>query len=161
VQYMNQFLAEAKICCLSYVNDSILMWAHYSGNHEGICIGFDSDEVLFNNGSKVNYSDDIYQFIISNETDIDNEIINKRYRNIVTTKYLHWQYEQEYRIFSASGESKVRYKPESLKAIYFGLRCSNENINTVRSLLRGNKSVCFYQADLKISSYKMRFIDCT
>ncbi len=161
IEYMNQFLNKAKICCMSYINDSILMWAHYSKNHEGICIEFDTEEMLFKIGSKVNYSNEIYKFVISNIEDIKEEKILEKYWELVTTKYLHWQYEQEYRIFSMTGNCKVKYNPESLKAVYFGLRCNQENISTVRSILRDFKHVRFYQADLKINSYKMRFIDCT
>ena len=33
------------LCSLSKVYDSILMWSHYCGNHKGVCIGLDMDEV--------------------------------------------------------------------------------------------------------------------
>jgi len=159
IEYVNQFLNEMKICCLSHVNDSLLMWAHYSGNHKGICIESDNEDFVFKVGSEVNYSEDVYKLIINSEDDTKEENLVKKYSEIVATKFLHWQYEEEYRLFSATGESKVNYSPHSIKSIYFGLRCTSEDKAIVMSLLKQHHNVRYYQADLHIDSYKIRFID--
>jgi hypothetical protein len=37
------------LLCLSEIRDSILMWGHYTDNHQGFVIGFDSEDSFFLN----------------------------------------------------------------------------------------------------------------
>ncbi len=55
------------LTCFSEINDSILMWSHYTHNHEGICIEYNFKELNFNNPLTrytfpVIYSDNVLDF---------------------------------------------------------------------------------------------------
>lgn len=44
---LSRELCKRRIYCLSVLNDSNLMWSHYTGNHRGICLEFKVDNPLF------------------------------------------------------------------------------------------------------------------
>jgi len=160
IEYVNQFLKDMRICCMSYINNSMLMWTHYAKQHEGICIEFDSSDDIFLIGSSVNYSEKVPVLNINSIDDISISKIMEIYGKIVATKHIDWNYEKEYRIFRYLGSSRINYKPSSIKAIYFGLRCSRENETIIRAVTTNNKSVQYYKADLERDSYRFRFINC-
>jgi len=71
-----------------------VMWAHYAGNHTGVCYGFDVDsENLF----KVRY---VKERLHPNASagNILSLIAREKIENIIATKFKHWSYEEEYRM---------------------------------------------------------------
>jgi hypothetical protein len=68
--FLDSFSQRWRMICASLVNDSILMWSHYSDNHTGVVIAFDTTQQPFSGINKacvltVNYSDkkpDYYHF---------------------------------------------------------------------------------------------------
>ena len=76
------------ILCFSKDWRNPVQWAHYSDKHKGICIGFDvPDDHL----AKVNYA--------RNRLRPRNEIDEQFMLKVLSTKFSHWRYEQEYRVF--------------------------------------------------------------
>jgi Protein of unknown function (DUF2971) len=71
-----------------------VQWSHYSEHHRGICLGFDFAAEVH----KVRYTRHRLQ---PNVRALQNEgqAAQKHMKEILTTKFLHWSYEQEYRVF--------------------------------------------------------------
>jgi len=65
-----------------------VQWAHYSNKHKGLCLGFDVDQSHL---KKVDYVEDRIQ----HDNSMNEELVFKLSR----TKYIHWEYEEEYRVF--------------------------------------------------------------
>lgn len=76
------------IICFSKNWDNPVQWSHYADHHKGVCLVFEVDPSLV---SKVEYSN----HRIKAESEIDHAFMKK----ILTTKFSHWAYEQEYRAF--------------------------------------------------------------
>ncbi len=45
---VNKFWKSAAVSCLSESNDSKLMWSHYASNNRGMCIEYDTQELVQN-----------------------------------------------------------------------------------------------------------------
>ena len=76
-----------------------VIWSHYAENHKGICLGFD---VSKNFAFKVLYPPtrehipSISEIVDTN----DSEVLKK----MSLTKYAHWEYENEWRVFIKLGQ---------------------------------------------------------
>lgn len=85
--------SDYRICSFSKNNNSMLMWSHYTDNHQGIMVeyefgeglpsGFGISEVKYTNGEKRNVEKDKYIF-----------------NQYLLTKNKEWQYEEEVRLLS-------------------------------------------------------------
>ena len=65
------------------------MWAHYADDHKGLCLGFDVSESM---AKKVDYPPEPHTVTA----------INKEFaERLWFTKYVHWQYEEEVRIYAS------------------------------------------------------------
>lgn len=133
------------VLALSELNDHVLLWSHYAGNHEGICLGFQtriegkSLGILFDEPSltfsvpgvtkgflpvrKVRYSTtmpDPYNRL----KDADGKLMD-----FTITKHRDWKYEAERRIVlprSYVNGQFLRYSKPSLKRIIFGSRSTDD-----------------------------------
>lgn len=76
------------IICFSRNWDNPVQWSHYSDHHRGLCLEFEVDTSLV---SKVSYS--------NHRVEAEGEIDHAFMKKILTTKFSHWAYEQEYRAF--------------------------------------------------------------
>lgn len=133
-------------------NDELL-WAHYAYSHYGFCIEFDL-EIL-----KSSYRNKLLSFDVNYKNrppEIDLRDINsnaqKIFNKLVGFKSKRWEYEEEYRIITDfSGE--YFYPPNAVKAIYFGVRTTDENKNKIKEVLKG-REIKFFQIIQKEKSYK-------
>jgi hypothetical protein len=84
-----QLNKEYGILCFSKSWKNPVQWSHYANNHKGLCLGFDvSDKHI----KKVEY---IKERIPYSGGDVSlTQMIN-----ILTSKFNHWEYEHEYRLF--------------------------------------------------------------
>ena len=97
------------ITCLTEVDDSLLMWAHYANNHHGFCAEYDLME--FNKQLQftpvpVIYSKDRVMFDSLNPETAEEDIMRVFIEGI-TSKSPEWSYENEWRIIrddSACGD---------------------------------------------------------
>jgi hypothetical protein len=92
---------EAWICCLSKIPDSLRMWAFYTNNHEGVCIGLDVEKLKphIHPGLGLDVTGDFleveYRDIIKKPDHFKGE---GSYYYQMVTKAKEWEYEQEVRI---------------------------------------------------------------
>jgi Flp pilus assembly protein TadD len=136
-------LKNVGVFSLSESAEHPLMWAHYAGNHEGVCLGFEvadgmasSDRVRF---IRVTYTDQVPRmsdgFLQEIAFAIDETgklvgtsripLTDSTLRSAIGTKSTSWEYESEWRyVESSSGPYDF---PGPLVDIVFGLRCTPEN----------------------------------
>lgn len=76
------------ILCFSKTWTNPVLWGHYADKHRGICLGFEVPSSVLN---KVEYVDSRLP-----RPDVHDEAFMKK---LLLTKFSHWQYEQEYRVF--------------------------------------------------------------
>jgi hypothetical protein len=134
------------VLCLSEIRDSILMWGHYTDNHQGFVVGFDSDDPFFSRRRsdkdefgflrRVDYSSQRPQVML---TDTESPVW-------FSTKSEQWSYEKEWRIVSVLSEAQHRidrspfpiclfdFPPDAVLEIIVGMRSPLSLITEIRSL---------------------------
>lgn len=143
--------------CIEDVNP--LMWAHYANYHKGFCIKYslpaqkvrnnDGDTLTWTRIGNVNYVPEMI-FPAKNNTIWD----------ALFAKHDVWKYEKEVRLVHYDPNDEANYKtieiPEtSIKAIYLGLKCSDENKEKMKLILR-NRNIRLYQMKVDdTDSYKL------
>ncbi len=76
------------ILCFSKNWSNPVQWAHYADRHKGLCLGFDVPDKHL---SKVKY--------VRERLLVNSKTTEKLMLKLLTTKFHHWHYEQEYRAF--------------------------------------------------------------
>lgn len=121
-----------KICSFSLVNNSLLLWSHYSHEHKGIAIeyAFEEIDVLRSFMQPVIYRDRVHKIGIFEEYNTMNMIAS----SLVKSK--EWSYEQEWRltIFRQSEEFPSKMKVPIPIGIYLGTRFKENDDNLKRAL---------------------------
>ncbi len=125
------------------------MWAHYSNNHNGYCVSYDTDipenHMLFSTIVPIQYIGnriDMTEYMIDYFTKLE-KLVDKNIEKGITTHIIRdygmvfislfftclkqnkWSYENEYRVSvgKTQGNDYLEAKP---KAIYIGMNCSSE-----------------------------------
>jgi len=89
------------ILCFSQHWYNPVLWAHYAESHKGLCLGFDVPD-----GQRaVTYVEDPIKLTPRQLSNPDIDIAEA----MVFTKYKHWQYESEVRIWATLKEKSGRY----------------------------------------------------
>ena len=120
---------------------NLLMWAHYADGHKGFCVEYD-------------FSSEFRKQMISlNRVHYDTIDLSKEKLSITEAfaiKSKEWKYENEVRLISYNcgkdGDYDTVYLDEqsSIVAIYLGLKCSDERVSIIKSLLKG-RCIKLYQ----------------
>lgn len=137
-----------------------LMWAHYANYHRGFCIKYkflantvkseNEERLILTRIGNVNYQatmkfDELKKFTVF---------------DALFSKHDIWAYEQEVRLVHYDPNNEGNFKtveiPEnSIQEIYLGLKCSDENREKMKLILR-NKNIRLYQMKVDSSdSYKL------
>lgn len=141
------------VYCLSELNDNILMYSHYAGNHTGVCLEFEArvGEPLFAAAQKVMYSTEYPTITMATESEFD------RTWTLLLTKANGWSYEKEWRIALVpvdvdfppdadpivhelpKGPGTHSFPPAALTGVIFGCRAKEKDKDRYRSILRERK----------------------
>ena len=144
-----------------YLND--LMWAHYADSHKGICIEYD---LSFENITKI-LKDNYEQYISLKYVKYSDQALGEysaRKGDSISLfdsfflKGKSWEYEKELRLirYDQNGQGKHASIPLDgcIKAVYFGLKCTEEDKNIIKKILtdqfcvsEGGKHTIFYQME--------------
>lgn len=157
-----------RVVCLSANFNNLIMWSHYSKNHTGLLITFDTSQILVD-GQKlsdhvqeVDYVEDMI-LVPDNFPAIGKaEQVSIIYKS-THKKYKDWKYEQEYRaIVNFDHAEKKRYidiPPESIVEVVLGLHCDLETELNIKSILQGSeyRHVKLKRAFLDDRKYRMRY----
>ncbi len=146
------------ICSLTPAKDDLLMWAHYSDNHRGFCVGIDTSRLLELQLSlategpllslqKVIYSDEIpminfFESMISDHRDQDT-------LTLLCTKSTHWSYEQEFRlIYWDKVNTALTIGHDAIVEVVLGCRIRDEDKEKILSILEEKQcSAVVYKAE--------------
>jgi len=114
-------MSKIGVYCLSEVNNDILMWAHYTKSHEGICLIFDTQipNSIFNQAFSVQYKVRYAKVNVLNINSLND------FNKTVLTKSRHWKYEKERRIIMTEQEGgfgEYKFPPEALAGVILGAR---------------------------------------
>lgn len=143
------------IFSLSKRYDDELLWAHYANSHKGFCIEYDLDRLLAKQNPRhrffdVQYSDKIQNLDFSQILEKDNP--DNLVQQMLGYKSQRWAYEQELRIITENQGINF-YDYRAVKAIYFGFKTSNKEIEQLMETLQGRK-IKYFQMYLKPNSFK-------
>ncbi|WP_407476586.1 DUF2971 domain-containing protein [Elizabethkingia anophelis] len=142
------------LACFTQTKDNLLMWAHYTEDHKGICLEFDhtKDLEFFRPLKKVIYDQ---KYPIYNYYDDKKNVVGQ----LMLHKSKHWKYERELRLIKMT-TGLYRFDPGSLTAIYFGVRTPDEQIKTIKNLVHGQekyKNVKLFKGTIDTKDYKLIF----
>jgi len=120
--YFDKINKISGVISLTSKADNILMWSHYSNNHHGICVGFNTEILqsleVFDFIGKVSYTKE-YPFI-SGAFEID-----QRFYLEMFSKSADWEYEDEYRITKRHMENRTATLPkEAIDRVIIGCEAS-------------------------------------
>ena len=124
---VTNIMENIKVCSLSSIKDSILMWSHYSDSHRGLVFELETE-----NAEKLNYVPEIK---LLNSTGIkvmhlmeEKDIPIEEWKEYFCQKINYWEYESEYRIV----ENGRNYQQAIIKKLILG---SDFMENTLENLL--------------------------
>jgi hypothetical protein len=139
-----------------------LMWSHYANEHRGVCLTYELLEDSFPDQCVVAHGAMQYN---------DNDLLDaiKAYKAhkkptledftsimmaLVSTKSPDWNYEEEYRLITASfGLHDISRK--SLRAVCFGLRASQEDRLKIREVVSESGYNCVFTEAVRSGVYRL------
>ena len=133
--------------CLSSRKDSILMWSHYSKNHEGFCIEYDSRQLAKKIALPVIYEE------------IPENLFNQDNISLLFRKYKDWKYENEWRIIEkrkGRADESIPINMPKPPAIYLGCKVDSK-LKCELLLYCREKNVQCYEAKINNKSYELNF----
>lgn len=145
------------ICCLSEVNDDILMWSHYGNAHHGFCLEFSTQQGPV-------------QFVVELPTEIAiplpvkyspqypivNPIVGKEMNATLLTKANQWKYEQEWRIITPKRTGLLSFPSQCLTGVIFGCKMSEKHKELIRTWCQDRQpAITYYQTRQSADSYQL------
>ncbi len=85
------------ILCFSDKWTNPVMWSHYANKHHGLCLQFEVPSI---NLAEVNYRFSRLKAELLQLSDKDPIVAEKAMLACLTTKFSHWKYEREWRVFA-------------------------------------------------------------
>lgn len=157
-------LSKFGLYCLSEDPKNILMWSHYANNHQGICIGFNTQKLLqafqkhselknfhFLDFNKVDYVIDFPEINLNEKLNIGETIFFKKADS--------WEYEREWRalIYFYHTEKRLLEIPgECIEEIILGCKMNKKSASEVINVARQlNPAVKIFEAKRVRSKYKL------
>ena len=137
--FKDQINASKGLICFSSSWDNPVLWGHYADRHRGVALGFEvADELLL----EVTYSNTKFYLpvdTLTNQIKCDEKTLN----TFLSTKFVDWKYEKEWRFFSSLDdsifESGLYFEKFSDKLrlidVILGVKCELP-INEMRSLIK-------------------------
>jgi hypothetical protein len=142
------------VCCFSANKDNLLMWGHYCDGHSGFVVEYDTTKFPFQHVVPVEYDDQLCVFTIQEMIYKMSDCLEK----LLVRKSTDWSYEDEYRLIHSRGNNNlsVSHDPEAIKAIYFGNKCSRQNVEIICNLTHRLRPR-YFSCELDSKSYKINF----
>ena len=129
-----------------------LMWAHYADNHSGVCIKYTFDTSITQLGSDNSSIISFFEDVKYSDDDLEkhSQMNYISLRDSFFLKGKQWEYENELRFLyfdmKGNGEYQQIDIPNCIEAVYFGMRCSENDRRTIKEILRGKK---FFEKDIE------------
>lgn len=149
------FLARRGVTCFSERCDDLLMWSHYGGRYQGLCLEFDPAKAKFGRVKKVTYSNELPILDLVPLLAADNY---EQVLSLFTTKAEAWKYEAEWRAIHAEAGTLYCYPPECLTGVYFGPDMGDHALEIVCLILQGqNETVRLWKGRRSPTTFKVDF----
>jgi Protein of unknown function (DUF2971) len=130
---------DSRVLCFSEAWDDELMWAFYADNHRGLCLVFDAQHEFFASAQRVHYV----------HSPVEAENMKGPPDPYALVKSTAWAFQREWRMVLKAAEAagdKLAFPRGALKAVIFGYRCLQSQIEEVtRVLVRGQYRVSIEQ----------------
>jgi hypothetical protein len=181
--YYEDLIKRWGVLSLSERHESVLMWSHYAENHQGICIGFDTDRDFFGLAGQVAYREEMpFSDLLTRTGEGAERILEAA----LLTKSTDWSYEREWRVLKSKrpleeigeitadafdkgfdeagrralaahyGPGRYPFEPSAVAEIIFGLRTAPEFEARVRGWVRDTGSAtAFYRAIYVRGEYRL------
>ena len=147
------FIANKKLISDNNIVKKNLMWGHYADGHKGFCIKYRLSRNFIKKERNTDYSHFFLKRVkyqpASKIKSVRKDVMNTD--ELFALKSNDWKYENEIRLISYDPSCKedhlqIPLDDESvIEAIYFGYRCSTNNIKVIMQILGEN--VKYYQMD--------------
>lgn len=132
----NKSIKDAKenfgVTCFSEIDNNLLMWAHYSDKHKGVCLKFDilADTDFFMTPFPVLYKEEYPKY---------NYIRNRDglAKFLLETKSIDWEYEKEIRVMKR-GPDFYAFNKKSLVEVIIGARTTDSERSSIIQLIKEN-----------------------
>ncbi|WP_428738839.1 DUF2971 domain-containing protein [Sulfurimonas sp.] len=147
----NDISTKIGVLSLTKNPSNLLMWSHYTDEHRGMVIGFEIDDMFIQNNVSdcfpVQYQEEIKSIHVTNFKDVQQSEpdMNKQAMSVALTKSQHWAYEEEWRMFTTFEQTNnndtlglMKFNPESIREIIFGMNSSEGFQNEVQEILEQN-----------------------
>ncbi len=153
------------LVCFSKNWRNPVQWGHYADKHKGLCLGFDVTNDFL---SSITYSEHPITFDRSLlkycDENSENQLAEEHVMQIINTKYIHWRYEEEVRLF-VKLEPKNRCASNGLyfyqfddnvilKEVIVGTR-SSVTKSQITKLLGSDATVAISKARPAFDEYRM------
>jgi len=130
-QFKTSFDRAYGIHCFSRSWNNPVLWSHYGGKHAGVCLGFDVDARC---AFPVSYVDSLKQFDFAAIDAAQKgrlDFAREEVRQLISTKFRYWNYEDEMRVFVELDHSTAQdglyfsdFGPQlQLREVIVGARC--------------------------------------
>jgi hypothetical protein len=159
----NELIGQFRVCCFSKRNDILLLWAHYTENHRGLCLEYEVSEedyrsqffpIKYRNAQPVLEK-------VERRPDGTLSIHIEREGAVYLTKSEDWAYEEEYRLIrfarQPNAKGEMSSVPGILSAVYFGIRADPTVVRIVSQLLSAREQVILQRASLLSGQYALTF----
>ncbi len=137
--FKEEYNAHTGLLCFSANWTNPVLWSHYGEKHRGVCLGFDVNKAQLQG---VHYEDARILRELSNE---GNPLLlsEELQALLLTTKFKHWQYEAEHRMFvklsDMNADGSMYFCPFNshlkLAEVILGDRCRH-SLDAIRQLVR-------------------------
>lgn len=136
------------IYCLSANCTNPLMWSHYADSHRGLVLGIDTDLICDSCREPLQVTYSSQRAPLNHRFNRDPSHYQELLIALITTKSLHWSYEQEYRILfeleecsrsqTPDGSQIYLYSiaPKSIVRVILGSRVLRQTATLVATELR-------------------------
>ncbi len=150
-RFKDDYDKQMGLLCFSADYRDPLLWGHYGAKHRGICLGFNLKREL---ASPVKYEPErLTDQLLDTEKPI--ELDDNLVRLLLTTKFEHWKYEEEYRYIVqldkavCEGSFHFRQFDEDLELaeVVLGAQCEM-SVDAVRDFTRSHHA--------KVATFKAR-----
>lgn len=123
-----------------------LMWSHYAQNHTGICVQYCLPKSITEADKELLTVSRLANVHYASTGDVTKDM---SLRQAFFTKSKKWEYEDEVRLLHYDPTWNTDFKPiklpqGSVKAVYFGLKCTEDTKNKIRKALK-YENVDYYQ----------------
>lgn len=170
---ISKHLLHSRVFCVSESVNNVVMWSHYSEQHQGVAFQLGCIDNLDNSllsAKKIDYTDrfsvfpsaEQYAQHLTGEKTIDMVSLIQK---IAYIKHIDWAYEKEWRVHvsmlnepAGSGKSLYTENSQIFEAMYLGCNIEQKNAETIITIARKElPNMKIYQAIRSRSRYELEF----